>query len=116
MLSLIFTAVIPPTVGCVSLTRSEATNSYEVNTYHNETPSLCRVLPEEEINGGNPYTMTVELMNVISSKGVNFGHPGVMYNVVDENNFDFVYIRLVLCGFHVSTFTSYKVQIREDVG
>ena len=40
--------------------------------------------------------MTVELMNVIGQDGVNFGHPGVMYNVVDEKNFDFVYFRFVV--------------------
>ncbi|XP_078379776.1 putative skeletal organic matrix protein 7 [Oculina patagonica] len=46
-----------------------------------------------EINAGNSYTMTVELMNVIGWSGVNSGHPGVVYNVIDENNFDYVYFR-----------------------
>ncbi|XP_078379744.1 uncharacterized protein LOC144662733 [Oculina patagonica] len=87
-------AVLPPTVGCVSLTRSEATDSYEVNADHDKPPYFCRVLPEEEINAGDSYTMTVELMNVIGKSGdVNHGHPGVLYNVIDENNFDFVYFR-----------------------
>ena len=58
---------------------------------------FCRVLPEKEINAGDSYTMTVELMNVISATGVNAGHPGVMYNVMDENNFDLVYFRSVSC-------------------
>ena len=39
--------------------------------------------------------MTIELMNVIGKYGVNFGHPGLAYNVIDENNFDFVYFRFV---------------------
>ena len=69
-----------------------------MNTFHNKTPSFCCVLPEEEIKGGNPYAMTVELMNVNSSKGVNYGHPGVMYNVIDEHNFDFMYLRFVTWG------------------
>ena len=46
--------------------------------------------------GGNPYTMTVELMNVIGGDGdVNHGHPGVMYNAIDENNFDTMHLRFV---------------------
>ena len=91
------TAVLPPAVGCVSLTKSEATNSYEVNANHDKPPNLCLVLPEEEINVGNQYTLTVELMNVIGWLGVNSGRPGVMYNVIDENNFDFMYLRFVTC-------------------
>ena len=82
-------------VGCASLTRSEATNSYEVNATHDKPPQFCLVLPEEEIKGGNPYTMTVELMNVIGKNGVDHGHPGVMYNLIDENNFDFMHLRFV---------------------
>ena len=83
-------------VGCVSLTRSEATNGYEVNATHGKPPHFCLVLPEEEIKGGNPYTMTVELMNVIGKDGdVNHGHPGVMYNVIDQNNFDTMHLRFV---------------------
>lgn len=58
---------------------------------------FCRVLPQVEINAGDPYILTVELMNVIGWQGVNSGHPGVFYNVIDENNFDLVYFRLVLC-------------------
>ncbi|KAL9964960.1 hypothetical protein ACROYT_G028677 [Oculina patagonica] len=86
-------AVLPPAVDCVSLTRLEATNSYEVNADQDKPPDICRVLPEEEINAGDPYTMTVELMNVIGWVGVSSGHLGVIYNVVDENNFDMVYFR-----------------------
>ena len=58
-------AVLPPVVDCVSLTISEATNSYEVNATRDKLPLFCIVLPEEEITAGNPYTMTVELINVI---------------------------------------------------
>ncbi|KAJ7391088.1 hypothetical protein OS493_020111 [Desmophyllum pertusum] len=81
-------------VGCVSVTKSEATNSYEVNAVHDNPPVFCGVLPEKELNAGEPYTMTVELMNVIGSGRVNYGHPAVMYNVIDQNNFDFVFFRL----------------------
>lgn len=91
----LFTAVLPPAFGCVNLTRKEASNSYEVNAVHNKPPRFCLVLPEEEINVGDPYTITVELMNVIGWLGLNSGHPGVVFNVFDENNFDFVYFRFV---------------------
>ena len=90
-----FPAVLPPTVGCVNLTRSEANNSYEVNADHDKPPDFCLVLPEVEVKGGNPYTMSVELMNVYGKNGVNHGHPGVMYNVIDENNFDTMHLRFV---------------------
>ena len=82
-------------VKCLSLTISQATNSYEVNADNNTWPDdgFCRVLPGKEINAGDSYMLKVELMNVIGKNGVNFGHPGVMYNVIDENNFDLVYYR-----------------------
>ena len=82
-------------VDCVSLTRSEATNSYEVNATRDRPPLFCLVLPEEEITAGNPYTMTVDLINVMGEDGVDHGHPGVMYNVIDENNFDYMHLRFV---------------------
>ena len=91
-------------MGCVSVTKSEATNSYEVNAVHDNPPVFCGVLPEKELNAGKPYTMTVELMNVIGSGRVNYGHPAVMYNVIDQNNFDFVFFRLVTCGKHFFVF------------
>lgn len=90
-----FFAAVPLT--CVSVTHSAATNSYEVNANHTTTHALCRVIRMEEVNAGDPYTLTVDLFNVIGGRRVNFGHPGVMYNVIDGNNFDFVYFRFVLC-------------------
>ncbi len=102
---LITTGLQPRAVACVSLATSQATNSYEVNADHGTWPAdgFCRVLPEMEINAGDSYTMTVELMNVIGWSGVDSGHPGVMYNVIDENNFDLVYFRSAncSCSFHV---------------
>ena len=73
---------------------------YEVNADHGSWPNdgFCRVISKVEINDGEPYTMTVEIMNEVGYGGdVNQGHPGVIYNVIDENNFDVVYFRLVLC-------------------
>lgn len=66
-----------------------------MNADHDKPPDLCLVLPEVEVKDGNPYTISVELMNVNGKNGVNHGHPGVMYNVIDENNFDTMHLRFV---------------------
>lgn len=89
-------------MACVGLTISEATNSYEVNAYHGSWPAdgFCRVIPSQQGNVVNPYSLTVHLMNVIGQGGgVDSGHPGVMYNVIDENNFDVLYFRLISLVF-----------------
>ena len=41
----------------------------------------------------SPYTLFVNLISVSSRSGNKYGHPGIMYNVHDMNNYDFVYIR-----------------------
>jgi len=102
---LFLTLTVHTAIGCASLTRSEATNSYEVNATHDKPPQFCVALPEEEINGGNPYTMTVELMNVVGKNGEDHGHPGVMYNLIDENNFDSIHLR----------FTTWEKPTKADV-
>ena len=83
-------------VACVSVTKilDIDTYYYKVNADHGSWPGFCRVISKVEINDSESYTLTVEIMNVNGRDGVNFGHPGVMYNVVDENNFDVVYFRL----------------------
>jgi len=91
----------PTVAACVFVTKilDNDTYFYEVNADHGSWPAdgFCRVIPKVEINDGEPYTMTAEIMNVVGEGGVDSGHPGVMYNVIDENNFDVVYFRLVLC-------------------
>ena len=91
------TAQPPTAVNCVSLTKVISDDAYEVDANHGEWPSdgFCRVLSQVEINAGDSYTMTVQLLNVRSSRGVDFGHPGVMYNVINEDNFDLIYFRFV---------------------
>ena len=85
-------------VACVSVTKilDMDTYFYKVNADHGSwsVDGFCRVISKVEITDSESYTLTVEIMNVEGRDGVNFGHPGVMYNVVDENNFDFVYFRL----------------------
>ena len=88
-------------VACVSVTKINNidTISYEVNADHGSWPDdgFCRIILKVAITDGEPYTMTVEIMNVVGGNGlIDSGHPGVAYNVIDENNFDVVYFRLVL--------------------
>ena len=89
-------------VACAAVTKiiDIDTYFYEVNADHGSWPGdgFCRVISKVEINDGEPYTMTVKIMNVVGYGGVvDSGHPGVMYNVIDENNFDAVYFRLGVC-------------------
>ena len=88
-------------MACVSVTISEAANSYEVNANHGSWPAdgFCRVIPSQVVDAANSYSLTVQLMNVIGHGGVNSGHPGVMYNFIDENNFDVLYFRLISLVF-----------------
>ena len=41
------------------------------------------------------YVLSVDLYNVIGWGGVNSGHPGVFFNMKDQDNYDFVYFRFV---------------------
>ena len=94
----LLTAEPPTAVNCVSLTKPD--DAYEVDADHGAWGNyngFCRVLSQLEIKAGDPYTMTVQLLNVISSSGMHFGHPGVMYKVIDEDNFDLIYFRFVSC-------------------
>ena len=89
----------PPTVvSCASFTQL-GPSSYEMDANHGswEADGFCRVIRMDEINAGDPYTINVDLYNVIAWDGVDSGHLGVMYNAVDEDNFDVFYFRLVTC-------------------
>ena len=41
------------------------------------------------------YQLSVDMYNFIGSGGVNYGHPGVLLNAEDQDNYDFVYFRFV---------------------
>ena len=53
---------------------------------------FCRALFPTILNSDN-YEVSSELYNQIGWNGGNSGHLGLMYNVIDINNFDFVYFR-----------------------
>ncbi|KAL9974432.1 hypothetical protein ACROYT_G011462 [Oculina patagonica] len=60
-------------------------------TSANKSP-ICRVLGQPA-KQSQTYSLTTELLNQAGWQGINSGHPGVLFNAVDENNFDFVYFR-----------------------
>ena len=77
-------------VDCTSLVKSIPENHYKLNTQ--TVHHLCRVLAQP--NGDlQAYSVSAELLNLAGWKGINSGHLGLLYNVVDESNFDFVYFR-----------------------
>ena len=53
---------------------------------------FCRALLPAMLKSDN-YEVSAELYNQIGWKAVNNDHLGLMYNVIDSNNFDFVYFR-----------------------
>ena len=67
---------------------------YFLHANHSNWPSkgFCRAFLPIIVKSEN-YEMSAELYNQIGWKGVNSGHRGLMYNVLDNNNFDFVSFR-----------------------
>ena len=50
----------------------------------------CRAIAKNIDHGYRSYEMSVDVNNL---KPVNFGHPGFVFNVQDDKNYDFAYIR-----------------------
>ena len=49
---------------------------------------MCRAL-SHPIDESQAYSVSAELLNKIGWQGINSGHLGLLYNALDENNFDF---------------------------
>ena len=77
---------------CTSLVKSFPVNLYYTLNTQATLNQLCRVLadPSEE---SQKYTVSAELFNKAGWSGIHSGHLGLLFNVVDEYNFDFVYLR-----------------------
>ena len=58
----------------------------------NPGSGICRAL-SHLTDETQAYSLSAELLNQMGWKGINSGHPGLLYNALDENNFDFVYFR-----------------------
>ena len=85
--------LVTAAVACKSMVKSIPENHYKLDTlstYSNDP--LCRMVAQP-IAESQVYTVSAELLNQAGWKGVNSGHLGLLFNAVDENNFDFVYFR-----------------------
>ena len=76
------------------LAASKGGSYYFLNANHINWPSngFCRALLPTIVTSEN-YEMSAQLFNQIDWKGVNSGHRGLMFNILDNNNFDFVSFR-----------------------
>ena len=58
-----------------------------------DTQSFCRVVAPAQVSG-DAYDVSIVMdSQVLSVPSTNYGTPGVIYNVQDEDNFDFVFFR-----------------------
>ena len=67
-------------------------NQFKLDALGSSTILMCRAL-SHPIDESQAYSVSAELLNKMSFRGMNTGHPGLLYNALDENNFDFVYFR-----------------------
>ena len=67
---------------------------YVLDANHGKWPAngFCRAIFPTKVSGSR-YTVFVKLYNAYGWSGKNSGHLGLMYNVMDNRNFDFVYFR-----------------------
>ena len=70
---------------------------YKMDALGSNKRLMCRTVAHP-IDESQVYTVSAELLNQAGWQGVNGGHLGLLFNVVDENNFDFVYFRYI-CHF-----------------
>ena len=57
------------------------------------TKGMCRALSQPSDQSLQAYVVSAELLNQAGWLGISGGSLGVLFNAVDENNFDFVYFR-----------------------
>ena len=76
------------------LAASKSGSSYFLFANHGNWSSkgFCRAFLPTIVKSEN-YEMSAQLYNQIGWKGVNSGHRGLMFNILDKNNFDFVSFR-----------------------
>ena len=74
------------------MVKSLPDNHYKMDALTGDTKLMCRVLAQP-IDESQAYTVSAELLNQAGWQGINSGHLGLLFNVLDENNFDFVYFR-----------------------
>ena len=60
-----------------------------------DTQSFCRVVAPTQVSGDAYDVSVVMESRVVPGPAINYGTPGIIYNVRDEDNFDFVFFRCV---------------------
>ena len=55
--------------------------------------AFCQVAYLKDVGQSTNYQLSVDLFNFIGRDGPNLGHPGVLFNAEDQDNYDFVYFR-----------------------
>ena len=53
----------------------------------------CVAIRDKTYGKFQNYEISVAMLNVASSRGVNFGHLGIVFNFIDESNYDYIYLR-----------------------
>ena len=67
-------------------------NQFKLDALGSNKQLMCRAL-SDPVDESQAYSVSAELLNKIGWQGINSGHLGLLYNALDENNFDFVYFR-----------------------
>ena len=62
------------------------------NKYFNGT-GPCAAIKDKLHGKFGSYEIQVAMLNERSSMGVNTGNLGIVFNYIDESNFDFLYLR-----------------------
>ena len=58
-----------------------------------EEAGLCFAVDDKDYGDFQNYEIQVEMLNINSNSGPEFGHLGIIFNFVDQSNFDFFYLR-----------------------
>ena len=62
------------------------------NKYSNAT-GPCAAIQDKNYGKFGSYEIQAAMVNVRSSMGDNAGNLGIVFNYIDESNFDFLYVR-----------------------
>lgn len=97
-------------MGILSLVGSDAEHQFDVTNCGNKTRNegkyyvadatfgtwekhvFCRIFSTRKIPDMN-YLVTADVYNVVGYHGIDYGFPGIAYNIENNQNFDFVYLR-----------------------
>ena len=80
---------------CVVKTSGISGNLFVLDANHGKWPAngFCSALNDKVTLNSKQYAVSAELFNKIGWNGINSGHLGLIYNAIDEKNYDFVYFR-----------------------